>query len=53
MDFREEFFFFSFSCAGSSLLQGFSLVVESGGYSLVAVPRLLVVVASRVAEHRL
>ena len=32
---------------------GFSLVVESGGYSLVAVCGLLILVASLVAEHRL
>jgi len=30
-----------------------SLVVVSRGYSLVAVPRLLIVVASIVGEHRL
>ena len=32
---------------------GFSLVVVSGGYSPVAVCRLLTAVASLVAEHRL
>ena len=32
---------------------GFSLVMESGGYSLVAVHVLLIAVASLVAEHRL
>ena len=32
---------------------GFSLVVEIGGYSPVADPRLLISVASLVAEHRL
>ena len=32
---------------------GFSLVVASGGYSLVAVHRLLIAVASLVAEPRL
>ena len=31
---------------------GFSLFAESGSYSLVAVCRLLIVVASLVAEHR-
>ena len=31
---------------------GFSLVVASRGYSLVAVHRLLIVVASRVVEHK-
>ena len=33
--------------------QTFSRVVENGGYSLVVVCRLLVVVASLVAEHGL
>ena len=32
---------------------GFSPVAESGGYSLVEVQGLLIVVASLVAEHRL
>ena len=32
---------------------GLSLVAKSGGYSLVVVRRLLMVVASLVAEHRL
>ena len=32
---------------------GFSLVVASGGYFLVVVCRLLIVVASLIAEHRL
>ena len=32
---------------------GFSLVAESGGYPLVAVPRLLTVMTSLVAEHGL
>ena len=32
---------------------GFSVVVESRGYSLVAVLGLLIVVASLVTEHRL
>ena len=32
---------------------GFSLVAVSGGYTLVAVCGLLIVVASFVAEHRL
>ena len=41
--------FFFFCCAKSEI----SLVVMSRGYSLVAVPRLLIVVASIVGEHRL
>ena len=32
---------------------GFSLVMEGGGYSLVAVRVLLIAVASLFAEHRL
>ena len=42
-----------FGCAGSSLLHGLSLVAVSGGYSLVAVCRLLITVASLVVKHRL
>ena len=42
-------FIFIFCCAGSSLLcKGFSLVAESGGFSLVVVGRLSVTVASLV-----
>ena len=41
-----------FGCAGSLLLRGVSLVRVSRGYSLVAVQRLLIAVASLV-EHRL
>ena len=53
------FFFFNvylfiFCCSGSLLLcSGFSLIGESRGYSLVVVHRLLIVVASLVAEHGL
>ena len=52
------FFFFKiylwiFGCAGSSLLGANFLVLGSGGYSLVAVRRLLIVVASFIAEHGL
>ena len=43
---------FIFDCAGPLLLCGFSLVVASGGYSLAAVHRLLIAVASFV-EHGL
>ena len=35
------------------LVAWFSLVVASGGYSLVVMCRLLIVVASLVAEHGL
>ena len=38
---------------GLRCCMGFSLVALSGGYSLVPVLRLLIVVASFVAEHRL
>ena len=38
-------------CAESSYFMGFSLVVASGGYSLVVMHRLLIVAASLVAEH--
>ena len=42
------------ACAGFSLLHvGFSVVAESRGSSLVAVHRLLIAVASLVAEHGL
>ena len=46
-------YFIYFCCAGSSLPCGFSLVAASGGYSLVVVCGLLIVVASPVAEPRL
>ena len=42
-----------FHCARSLLLLGLSLVAMSKGYSLVAMHRLLISVASLVAEHRL
>ena len=66
MSFSQAFFFFflinplqllkliylcTFGCAGSSLPRGLSLVAESEGYSLVAVRRRLIAVASLVAEH--
>ena len=51
LDFKK--FIYSFLTDGSWLLQGRSLVVASQGYSLIALCRLLTVVASRVAEHRL
>ena len=44
-----NFYLFIFGCAGSLLL---SLVVLSGGYSLIAVHGLLIAAASPVAEHR-
>ena len=43
---------FFFDCAGASLLYGLlSRCSEEGGYSLVAVGRLLIGVASLVVEH--
>ena len=45
-------FIYLFGCAGSSLLRQLSLVVASGGYSLVVMHGLLVAVASFL-EHRL
>lgn len=42
---------FVFGCPGSCCA-GFSRVVVSWGYSVVEVPRLLIVVAPHVAEHR-
>ena len=40
-------------CAGFCCCSGSSLVAASRNYSLVAVPGLLIVVASLVAEHGL
>ena len=45
--------FIYFWLCWSSLLLGLSLVVVSGGYSLVVLHGLLIAVASLVAEHRL
>ena len=45
---------FIFGCTGSLLLHlGFSLIAVLGGYPPVAVLRLLIAVASLVAEHGL
>ena len=41
------------ACTSLRCCMSFSLVVASGGYSLVAVRRLLVAMASPVAEHGL
>ena len=46
-------FFFFFTVLGLCCCKGFSLVSESGGYSLVEVHGLLIVVASLVSEHGL
>ena len=44
---------FYFGCIGSSLPHGLSLVAVSRGYSLVAVHKFLIAVASLVEEHGL
>ena len=46
MYFKIFVYFFIFGFAGSLLLHGFCLIMASRGYSLVAVCRLLIVVAS-------
>ena len=46
-------FVFFLAVLGLGCCYGFSLVVESRGFSLVAVLRLLIVVAPLVAEHGL
>ena len=51
--FFKEIILFIFGCAGSLLLCGLFLVAASGGYSLVAMNRPLIVVSSLVAEHGL
>ena len=49
--FKNFTYLFIFVCAG--LCCRFSLVVASGGYSLAAACRILIVVASPVVEHGL
>ena len=53
--FFQIYLFFIFGCAGSFCCTGFSLVVASGIYSLVAMCGLLIAVASLVCPraHRL
>ena len=51
--FLKKILFIYFGCAGSSLLHGFSLVVSSGGCSLVVVCGFLIAVASLVVEQGL
>jgi len=51
--FQNLFYLFIFGHAESSCCEGFSLVAASRGYSLAAACRLLIVVASLVAEHGL
>ena len=47
---KNNFIYFTFGCAGSSLLHGLSLVAASRSSSLVVVCGLLIMVASLVAE---
>ena len=47
------YYLFIFGSAGPFLCVGFPLVVESRGYSLVEVHRLLIAVDFIVAKHRL
>ena len=49
--FNNFIYLFIYGCAGSSLLCGFSLVVESEGSLVAAILGLLIVVSSPVAEH--
>ena len=50
---KDTFIYLFLAALGLQCCIGFSLVAESGGYSLVEVGGLLVAVASLVAEHRL
>ena len=50
--FKQKFYLF-LAVLGLFCCVGFSLVAASGGYSPVAVLRLLIAVASLVAEHGL
>ena len=47
------YFIYLLAVLGLRWCLSFSLVVASGGYSLVTVPRLLTAVVSLVVEHRL
>ena len=45
---------FIYGCTGSSLLLCvLSLIAANGGYSVVTLHRLLIVMTSRIVEHRL
>ena len=50
---RSLFFVLFFAMLGLCCCMGFSLVVASGDYSLIALHRLLIVVASLFSEHGL
>ena len=49
----KKIIFIIYECIGFSLLLRLSLVVVSGGYSLVAAHDFLIAVASLISEHRL
>ena len=51
--FFKNFYLFPCGCAVFHCREGFSLAAVSGGYSLVAMLRLLIAVASLIPEHRL
>ena len=51
--FKKNNFTYLLAALGLCCCAGFSLVVESRGYSLIVVRELLIVVASLVVEHRL
>ena len=50
---KKELFYLFLAVLGLHCCSGFSLVVTSRGYSLVAVQGLLIVVASLAAEYKL
>ena len=50
---KKNIYVFIFGCTGSSLLCGLSLIGVNGGDSPLAVHRLLIEVASLIAEHGL
>ena len=51
--FFNNFIYLSLAALGLRCQVGFSLVAVIGGYSLVAVQRLLIVVTSLIEEHGL
>ena len=53
MFFLNNFIYVVLAVLGLHCYEGFHLVAASGGYSLVAVRRLLTAAASLVAEHGL
>ena len=53
IDFKKSLFTFFFLAVLCSPCVGFTLVAESGGYSLVEVHKLLIAVASLLVEHAL